>query len=320
MHRITCLAAVIALSLSAGLCAACDEKVEAKDCPDGSDNYNGKCLPPITALFVQCVDAKEKDLTQEVGLGATVPAAANTTFKAAYTRSRKENSAAALEFVKTCLTLAREQASGQDAVEVGKVEKKTTDAIVVAKKKLPAIEVDPKSLTCEADPCGELTVNSTGFAKLQITRITVTGENREAFVAGDECENLWLEPETSCRMTVGFRPTGDGPVSATLVIHQNLPRPDTGTRVKLTGAGTGTGGQDYELTVDAAAGIRVTSGSGGIDCGDTCTATFAPGTDVTLTAAFDAGGEILWTGCDTAEANTCQVRMAADTKVRAGLS
>lgn len=319
MHRATHWAAVLATLIGAGLCSACGGQADAKACAEGSDDYNGKCLPHITALFVQCVDAKEKDLTQGVELGATVPAAADTTFKAAYTRSRKENSAAALEFVRTCLTLAREQASAQEAAAVRVVEKKTAMAIVVVKRKLPAIEVDPPSLRCEAGSCGELTIKSVGVARLQVTRINVTGPDRDDFRPSDVCANLSLEPDTSCRMTVGFEPSGDGERNATLVIHQNLPKPDTGTRVALSGTG-GTGADKFTLSVEAAGGVRVTSDSGGIDCGDTCEGTFPTDTDVTLTAAHDGAGQILWDGCDTVEGDTCQVRVTADKRVGAGLS
>jgi hypothetical protein len=36
-----------------------------------------------------------------------------------------------------------------------------------------------------------------------------------------------------------FQPQEAGPRSATLIVHQNLPKPDRGTPVDLTGQGNG---------------------------------------------------------------------------------
>lgn len=312
-----------------GLLSACPKKPK---CDEGFDDYNGKCLPHTTALYVACVDAKEKNLTQGIELGATLPVVANSTFKAAYTRSRTEDSAAALQFVKNCLTLAREAASGQEAAAVGEVEKKTSKYIGVVRRKLPAIEVEPLSLSCGATDvaaspvlCGEgVTIKSTGVAKLHITSVNVTGTNRGDFIPGAECVGRWLEPAESsdqmdsCTMTVQFEPSAGGERRATLVIHQNLPKPDTGTAVELVG--NGNGGPEHSLTVNRSTAVAVTSRPEGIDCGERCTAVFTDGEDVTLTAtSAPGGGQVRWDGCDVADGNGCQVRMTADRAISADL-
>lgn len=80
------------------------------------------------------------------------------------------------------------------------------------------------------------------------------------------------------------------------------------------------GAQDYSLATTASAypltvatsgtgGGRVTSVPAGIDCGATCSASFAVGTDVTLTAAAAAGSDFdRWLGV-CGGTGTCQVTM-----------
>ncbi|SNY68694.1 hypothetical protein [Paractinoplanes atraurantiacus] len=288
--------AVLVLLLPMAFSSACQKDAA---CPAGSEDYNGKCLPHLTASYVRCVDAKDKNLTEKIEAGATVPAAAFTTFKAAYSRSWTEDSAAALQYVKDCMTLAREEVSGKEAAAVQEVEKKTIVYIKVVERRQPAIEVEPSALTCTENGCGQITVKSTGKGELRIGRINVTGPDSDDFRVGESCANRSLGPARgpddvdTCTVTVGFEPSGAGERSATLVIHQNLPKPDTGTRVTLTGKGTGgTPPEDHTLTVDAGPGITVTSDPAGIDCGSECSAAFT-GAEVTLTASYvrgDGGG------------------------------
>ena len=70
----------------------------------------------------------------------------------------------------------------------------------------------------------------------------------------------------------------------------------------------------YTLTVtkNEAIGGRVTSSPPGIDCGTTCSASFADGTTVALTATPADGWQFgSWTGCDMTNGNQCTVTMAA---------
>ncbi|HWR90011.1 MAG TPA: hypothetical protein VN260_07110, partial [Dissulfurispiraceae bacterium] len=67
------------------------------------------------------------------------------------------------------------------------------------------------------------------------------------------------------------------------------------------------------LTVEALGNGLVTSNTGGIDCGDTCSASYPPGTTVVLTATPDADSVFhAWEGCDgmpgwTPSNRTCTV-------------
>jgi hypothetical protein len=62
----------------------------------------------------------------------------------------------------------------------------------------------------------------------------------------------------------------------------------------------------------------VTSSPAGIDCGSTCSAGFAPATQVTLTATADASSTFLgWSGGGCFGTSTCTVRMNTDKTVMA---
>jgi Divergent InlB B-repeat domain len=74
--------------------------------------------------------------------------------------------------------------------------------------------------------------------------------------------------------------------------------------VTVVRAGTGSG--------------TVTSGDGAINCGSTCSANFASGAQVTLTASAAAGSTFGgWTGCTSANGATCSVTVSAATTVTA---
>jgi subtilisin family serine protease len=65
----------------------------------------------------------------------------------------------------------------------------------------------------------------------------------------------------------------------------------------------------------------VTSSPAGIDCGATCSAAFANGTSVTLTASADSGSKFSgWSGGGCAGTGTCQVTLTAATSVTASFA
>ncbi len=76
------------------------------------------------------------------------------------------------------------------------------------------------------------------------------------------------------------------------------------------------------LMVDTFGNGLVTSNIGGINCGDTCSASYQPGTTVLLTATPDADSVFLsWEGCDampgwTPNMNTCSVTVNANRTVQ----
>ena len=89
-----------------------------------------------------------------------------------------------------------------------------------------------------------------------------------------------------------------------------------------TGGGGGGGGTtttNRTLTVKASGGKGlITSNTGGINCGRTCSATVANNTSVTLTAVPDPGFQFAsWTGACTANGNTCTLAVGANTSIQA---
>lgn len=87
-------------------------------------------------------------------------------------------------------------------------------------------------------------------------------------------------------------------------------------------AGAAGGATSYTLSVGRANPGTVTSSPGGVDCGSSCSAKFAPGTTVTLVASPPAGATFLgWSGaCTGVDPAGCTVVMNADTKVQANFS
>jgi hypothetical protein len=80
-------------------------------------------------------------------------------------------------------------------------------------------------------------IESIGAGPVQITGVQITGPDQVDFVAGEECVGRLLDTGESCEMTVQFAPSAGGQRVATLVIHQDIPPPDEGTAVALTGIG-----------------------------------------------------------------------------------
>jgi len=93
------------------------------------------------------------------------------------------------------------------------------------------------------------------------------------------------------------------------------------TAVGGGGGGGGGGASAFKLSVAKSNTGTVTSTPAGINCGNTCTASYGAGNAVTLTATAPPGLAFLgWSGACTGAAPTCTVTMNADTKVQAGFS
>ena len=290
-------------------------------CTDGSVDYGGRCVPPVTAQYLGCIDGRGFSVSDEFGAGVTVPAVANSTFRGAYKRSKDEDSTVALQIVHDCLLLARESAtSAGDRQAAGDYARRATRSIEVVSRALPAIELDPsRTLDCGSVEVGvpatcELTIESTGVKALKIVSIEVRGPDRKDFRVRGECVGTLIDPDQECVTTVEFTPSAGGRRDASLVVHQNLPRPDTGTSLPVSGTGEGDSpGHELAVSVNGnlAAGA-VTSDPPGIACPGACLATFDDGIEVTLKVA---GGQPVWDGCDSAEGDGCVVRVTADRTV-----
>ena len=186
---------------------------------------------------------------------------------------------------------------------------------------LPAIELDPAgTLNCGQADVGtpvqcQVTIKSTGGTALDITRVEITGPNSGDFTASNNCAQP-LNSGQSCVLPVHFTPSQSGDRTATLVIHQNLPAPDHGTPLELTGTGNGTPQpSQHALTVNVNdPAVTVTSDPSGINCGSACKQSFNDRTNITLTANYDHSiGQVSWdNGCI---GDTCTVNLVGDTAV-----
>ncbi len=99
--------------------------------------------------------------------------------------------------------------------------------------------------------CPVVTIRSTGSESLLVTSFEIVGPAADEFttvtgtnvtgttVAGMNCVGRPLARDDVCAVQVTFRPRQAGLRSATLIVHQNLPKPDTGTPVDLIGHGVG---------------------------------------------------------------------------------
>ena len=326
-----CAISLVGLLIAATLSACQDWNSSSPSCSSGTEAYNGKCLPHVTARYLACIDGKGFSVSNEMSVGATLPDVANSTFNVAYKRSKEEDSTVALQIVHDCLTLAEGTAtSDTDRGAARQYARQATQYIDVVKEKLPAIELDPPR-TLDCGPAGigtqvscQVTIKSTGLAPLQVSRTEVTGADSSDFSADAGCQSTPLEPGQSCKLTVQFKPSVTGERNATLVIHQNLPAPDDGTHLQLTGSGTASppAGPTLTVTVDTSATPGgVTSNPSGIaDCRNTCTGTFSD-TDITLTVSYDKGtGQVTWGGCDIISGDNCTVHLTRDRTVAASLS
>jgi pSer/pThr/pTyr-binding forkhead associated (FHA) protein len=107
---------------------------------------------------------------------------------------------------------------------------------------LPGIEAQPSAVDCgevavgDRAACAEITVSSTGDAPLEVSEVDV--ENGEEFtVFADDCFGRAFATGEGCVIVVEFAPVEEGERTTGIVIHQNIPLPDQGTPVAVTGTG-----------------------------------------------------------------------------------
>jgi hypothetical protein len=186
----------------------------------------------------------------------------------------------------------------------------------------------PESITTDASPTGTTTATVAG-------EVSPTGQNTDYAVQYNVNSSLWCQSLAAsgspAHTTPGklLTPTGPGDIDFHDV-SVGLTSLTGGTHycaqlIATNGSGEGGGGildwtQPVSLTVSRAGSGSgtVTSSPTGINCGATCSKTFAPGTQVTLTAAPAAGSSFAgWSGGGCTGTGTCKTTLNANTTVTA---
>jgi hypothetical protein len=81
------------------------------------------------------------------------------------------------------------------------------------------------------------------------------------------------------------------------------------------------GGRTLAISLSGEGAGTITSTPAGIDCGTPCSAAYATGTRVTLTATPDRESRfVAWSGCDSSSANTCTVTLGSSRIVGAAFA
>ncbi len=153
-------------------------------------------------------------------------------------------------------------------------------------------------------PAQSLTLGNDGGQSLIFTAAIATGD----FSASNTCSTQ-VPPAVSCTILVVFTPTQSGPRSGTLTVTTNDPT-NPSQVFKLTGTATIGGNEILQITKNGSGAGTVTSSPSGINCGAACSANFASGTVVALTATESSGSTFSgWGDACTNATGTCMVTM-----------
>jgi hypothetical protein len=157
-----------------------------------------------------------------------------------------------------------------------------------------------------------VTINGNGIT---FTGFSVNGNDASDFAIASSTCNGPLNG--SCTVDVRFKPSASGTRNATLQIADDAacsPQP-----VQLTG-GSSAGPFVITSIVGGTGSGNITSAPAGIDCGSqaaSCSASFATGTAVTVTAAPDPNSHFVGWGGACSGKSTCVLTMNADRQITA---
>ncbi len=148
------------------------------------------------------------------------------------------------------------------------------------------------------------------LAHKQASRLFVIGR-KERTVGGEQVHS-YFEGQID-EVTVYGRALGGGEISAHYERRRYAdPEPTTSVGPEASAQHT------LQVTKGGTGNGTVTSNPAGIDCGETCIASYASGTQVTLTATPDANSVFAgWSGCDSSSGNQCIVTMNSGRTVTA---
>ena len=179
----------------------------------------------------------------------------------------------------------------------------------------PDFSVTPSTTTS----FGSVAVGSTADRTFTVQNTSTTTLSGAASVAAPyrilSGSPFSLDAGSSQTVTVRFQPTASGTFAGNVNFTVDA---DTISRA-VSGSGTGTGGTTVTLSVakSGSGAGTVTSAPAGINCGATCSRSFALGTALTLTATPAAGSVFAgWTG-GCSGTGSCAVTVNATTTATA---
>jgi List-Bact-rpt repeat protein len=194
-------------------------------------------------------------------------------------------------------------------------------------------------LTCTAPSPGELgdaigAQNAAANLNVNALSVTVNGggdvsSSDKVFSCPNKCYGVY-NPGSTVTLTAkansgnafsGWSGACSGNAS-TCTVAMNAESAVTATFVSVAGGGGGAGGTTFTLSVGLTNPGTVTSSPAGISCpSPSCSAKFAAGTTVVLTATPPAGKSFVgWSGACSGNAISCSVALNADSKVQASFS
>jgi hypothetical protein len=160
-----------------------------------------------------------------------------------------------------------------------------------------------------------ITVTNTGSGNLTVPSVVVTAPYAET----NTCTANPVAPAGTCTISVTFNPTVAGTFNGTVTITDSaVTSPQV---VTLTGTGTASANETLTITEGGTGTGTVTSTPTGINCPTTCSAGFASGTQITLTATPTNGSTFAGWGAGPCEGTgTCSVTITAATAVTANFT
>ena len=161
-----------------------------------------------------------------------------------------------------------------------------------------------------------LTVTDSGDAPLTIESISLSEEGGFS-ISANPCPvaPATLAVGAQCVLEIAFAPTQFVPYTATITISDNGPTSGSMQTIDLSG----TGGASVTVTVTGPG--TVSSSPAGISCPETCSATFAGNSQVTLTATPNAGSIFTgWSGDICEGTGTCTFTIVANEAVLANFA
>ena len=196
-------------------------------------------------------------------------------------------------------------------------------------------------LTCLAPSAGELgdaIGAQNAAANLDVNSLTVnlTGSGAVSsadgvYSCGNKCYGVYAPGKTvaftakpaagASLLAWGGACAGNAPTCTVTVNAESTVTATFSTVVVVGGGGGGGGGLSFTLSAGRSNPGTISSSPAGIDCGSSCSAKYAAGTLVTVTATPPAGQSFLgWSGACSGTNASCTVTINADTKVQASFS